>query len=51
MATNGRSKVLFGTNWPMISPDKALVGVQALGLDEEARDLFLGGNAVRVFQL
>lgn len=48
---HGRRKVLFGTNYPMILPAKALEGFDALGLDEEAKGLFLGGNAARVFGL
>jgi uncharacterized protein len=44
-------KVLFGTNWPMIAPRKALDGLDAFGLDPEARELFLTGNAVRAFKL
>ncbi len=48
---HGRRKVLFGTNYPMILPAKALEGLDALGLDEEAKGLFLGGNAARVFGL
>ncbi len=44
----GRRKVLFGTNYPMILPAQALADVDALGLDDEARELFLGGNARRV---
>lgn len=48
---HGRKKVLFGTNWPMIAPAKALEGFDALGLDDEARRLFLSGNALRVFGL
>jgi predicted TIM-barrel fold metal-dependent hydrolase len=51
MSGHGRKKVLFGTNWPMIAPRKALDGLDALGLDPEARELFLAGNAVRVFKL
>jgi predicted TIM-barrel fold metal-dependent hydrolase len=43
--------VLFGTNWPMIAPDRALAGLDALGLDDETRELYLGGNAQRVFAL
>jgi predicted TIM-barrel fold metal-dependent hydrolase len=35
----------------MIAPRKALEGLDALGLDPEARGLFLAGNAVRVFKL
>lgn len=51
MATNGRKKVMFGSNWPMIAPQKALDGFDAAPLDDEARALFLAGNAARVFKL
>lgn len=51
MRSHGRRKVLFGTNYPMILPAKALEGIDTLGLDEEARTLFLAGNAQRVFKL
>lgn len=44
MSGHGREKVLFGTNWPMIAPKKALEGL-------DARELFLAGNAARVFKL
>ena len=47
----GRRKVLFGTNYPMIQPAQAVDGVGSLGLDDEARELFLAGNARRVFAL
>jgi predicted TIM-barrel fold metal-dependent hydrolase len=42
---------MFGSNWPMIRPAKALEGIDELGLDEEVRALFLSGNAIRVFRL
>ena len=48
---SGRRKVLFGTNYPMIAPQKALEDLDALGLDDEARELFLSGNAKRVLGL
>jgi predicted TIM-barrel fold metal-dependent hydrolase len=48
---HGRTKVLFGTNYPMIRPQKALQGLAELKLDDEATELFLGGNATRVFAL
>ena len=51
LRTHGRHKVLFGTNYPMILPDKALTGLDALGLDDVTRAAFLGGNAQRVFTL
>lgn len=46
---NGASKVLFGTNYPMIEPAKALDGLEALRLDAAVRDRFLYGNSARVF--
>ncbi|GAA3566696.1 amidohydrolase family protein [Kribbella ginsengisoli] len=51
LRAHGRRKVLFGSNYPMISPAKALQDLASLQLDEEATDLFLGGNAQRVFGL
>lgn len=51
MQRHGRRKVMFGSNYPMIAPAAALADLDALGLDAEARDLFLGGNAARVFGL
>mgnify|MGYP001210817635 CR=1 FL=1 len=51
MRGHGKRKVLFGTNYPMITAAKALEGIDRLGLDAEARSLFLGENAARVFDL
>jgi predicted TIM-barrel fold metal-dependent hydrolase len=51
LRADGRSKVLFGTNFPMIPAAKALEHLDALELDDEARELFLEGNARRVFAL
>ena len=51
MRGHGRTKVLFGTNYPMITPAKALEGLDQLGLDNQARSLFLADNAKRVFAL
>ena len=48
---HGRRKVLFGTNYPMIMPAHALAGLDDLELDDETRQLFLGGNAARIFGL
>jgi predicted TIM-barrel fold metal-dependent hydrolase len=50
-SNSGRRKVLFGSNYPMILPGHALDGLDDLGLDEETRDLYLSGNARRVFGL
>jgi predicted TIM-barrel fold metal-dependent hydrolase len=51
MQGSGRKKVLFGSNYPMITPKDASVGVDELGLDAEARELFFRENARRVFAL
>ena len=51
MRRNGRKKVLFGTNFPMLTAQMCLEGLDALGLDEEAQRLFLYENAQRVFRL
>ncbi len=47
----GAKKVLFGTNYPMLTAAACLEGLDALGLSEEGRRLFLAENARRVFQL
>lgn len=51
MRGGGRSKVLWGSNHPMIPHARALRGVEGLGLDDEATQMFLHDNAVRVFGL
>ena len=48
---SGRRRVLFGTNFPMLGYEQAFEGLDDLGLDEETRDLYLGGNARRVLGL
>ncbi len=47
----GQRKVLFGTNYPMISPTRALEALGELGLTEDGRRDFLHANAQRVFSL
>lgn len=47
----GRGRVMFGTNWPMLSPARCLSGLDGLGLDEADREAFLHGTARRVFAL
>lgn len=51
MRGHGRHKVLFGTNYPMITPAKALEGLDKLKLDEESKRLFLADNARRIFKI
>jgi hypothetical protein len=43
--------VLFGSNYPMIAPAAALEDLDRLGLDADGLELYLGGNASRVFAL
>ena len=51
LRTNGASKVLFGTNYPMITPARALAALDTFELDADTQAAFLGGNAARVFGL
>lgn len=47
----GRHKVMFGTNYPMLTPAECLADIDALGLEEGVRCLFLAENARRAFKL
>lgn len=47
----GRDRVMFGTNWPMLSPARCLERLDRLGLDDGLKEAFLHGNARRVFGL
>ncbi len=49
MTGDGRDKVLFGTNYPMIQPGDCLSGLAALDLDDETAAAFLHRNAERAF--
>lgn len=51
MRGHGSKKVLFGTNYPMIMPEKALQGLDDLGLGDQAKTDFLSGNAQRIFKI
>lgn len=48
---HGRRKVLFGTNYPMMTAQQALAGLDALALEDEVKSLFLAGNAQRIYGL
>jgi uncharacterized protein len=48
---HGRRKVLFGSNHPAWPAADCLRDLASLGLDEETAQLFLHGNAERVFAL
>lgn len=49
--TYGRSKVLFGTDWPVIDPERAVAEIAALDLRPESRRALMRENALRVFRL
>ncbi|MBI2423015.1 MAG: amidohydrolase [Candidatus Hydrogenedentes bacterium] len=51
MKQGGAKKVLFGTNYPMVSPAQSLADLESMGLDEKGKRLFLCENAQRVFKL
>lgn len=42
---------MFGTNYPMLTPEGCLNELSVLGLDEEVSELFLRQNAKAVFSL
>src|SRR5437588_2460846 len=50
-SNSGRRKVMFATNYPMIGHTQALENLDALGLDDQTRELFLHGNAERLLNL
>ena len=47
----GRERVMFGTNWPMLTPQHCLEGLDTLGLSEEQTEGYLFRTAARVFKL
>lgn len=47
----GSERVMFGTNWPMLSPAQCLKKLDTLALSQDQKDAFLFGNAKRVFKL
>jgi uncharacterized protein len=49
--TYGREKVLFGTDWPVIDPERAVREIDAMGLRPESQQLLMRDNALRVFRL
>ncbi|MBP6824838.1 MAG: amidohydrolase family protein, partial [Acidobacteria bacterium] len=51
LKTYGQDKVLFGTNFPMLSLEKCVQQVNELGLADDVKAKFLFQNAQRVFKL
>ncbi len=51
MKSHGRAKVMFGSNYPMLTASACLADLESLALDEDARANYLGQTARRVFRL
>ncbi|MEM6817712.1 MAG: amidohydrolase family protein [Pseudomonadota bacterium] len=51
LKSHGRDKVLFASNYPMITASQALDGLDSLGLDAKTERRFLSENAIRVYGL
>ncbi len=51
MRGRGAKKVMFGSNYPMLTPAACLEGLDALALSREALELYFHGNARKVFRL
>jgi predicted TIM-barrel fold metal-dependent hydrolase len=49
MNSYGREKVLFGTDWPVIDPRRAVAEIEAHGLRPESHRALMRDNALRVF--
>ena len=47
--TYGREKVLFGTDWPVIHPERAVREIADLSLRPESQAALMRGNALKVF--
>jgi predicted TIM-barrel fold metal-dependent hydrolase len=49
--TYGKHKVLFGTDWPVIDPERAVAEIAELKLRPDAQQMLMRENALRVFRL
>ena len=49
--TWGQDKCLFGTDWPVIDPERAVAECEALGLRPESKEKFYRTNALKLFRL
>ena len=47
----GADRILFGSDYPLIRQNRIVKSIRSLGLDEEAREMILAGNARRVLGL
>jgi len=47
----GKHKVMFGTDWPVIDPIRAVDEFNNLNFKDSSKELVLRENAMRVFNL
>jgi predicted TIM-barrel fold metal-dependent hydrolase len=47
----GKHKVMFGTDWPVVDPERAVQEVNELGFRDDAKQMLMRDNALRVFKL
>lgn len=47
----GQDKVLFGTDWPVIDPERAMAEINAMEIRSGAKDKLLRANALKLFRL
>lgn len=47
--TYGNEKVMFGTDWPVVDPERAVREIDSLEFGETARKRLMRDNALRVF--
>jgi predicted TIM-barrel fold metal-dependent hydrolase len=51
LQSHGRAKIMFGSNYPMLTPSACLSDLDSLALEEATRTDYLGQTASRVFRL
>ena len=44
----GCEKILFGSDYPLLSPKRVIDQIEAVGLSQEHKAKILGGNAARL---
>jgi len=48
---HGAERVVFGSDWPMTSPQEEIAAIEALGLTDDETKLVLGGTMARLLDL
>ena len=46
----GRHKVMFGTDWPVVGPERAVGEIAEFGMRPEAHQMLMRDNALRLFK-